>query len=140
MSYTRARLVADLDLCPCAGGTLDKLLQPAILTLLAKEPLHGYRIAEQVAALPLFHGRKPDVSGVYRFLRAMESRELVTASWDVSAKGPAKRHYRLTAAGRRCLTRWVGTLERYRQAIGSLLTVAKKASATGSRRKKAAAG
>jgi len=117
------------DDCPCSGGTLDKLLQPAILTALAQDDLHGYRIVRQVASLPIFKGRPPDVSGVYRSLRLMEARKLVAASWNVSDRGPAKRLYALTPAGRQCLLRWLDTLSVYREAIGELLIAAKKASA-----------
>jgi PadR family transcriptional regulator PadR len=122
------------DDCPCSGGTLDKLLQPAILTALAQGDLHGYRIVRQVAALPIFKGRPPDVSGVYRSLRLMESRKLVVASWNMSERGPAKRLYRLTPAGRQCLLHWRETLIVYREAIGDLLVATRKACVGASRR------
>jgi len=124
----------DLEHCPCMGVTLDKLVQPAILTVLAREGLHGYRIAERLADMPPLEGHKPDVSGVYRFLRAMEDRGLVVASWDVSDRGPAKRLYRLTATGGECLAHWIETLERRREAIGELLAMARSALASAGRR------
>ena len=110
--------------CPCAGATLDRLIQPAILTVLAAGPLHGYCIADRIAALPGFGQRRPDVSGIYRFLRAMERRGLVVAAWDLSASGPAKRCYELTTAGRQCLRQWVKTLEVYRAGVDALLEAA----------------
>jgi len=128
MSDTRLSLVDRLEECPCVGATLDKLLQPAILTVLARAELHGYRIAEQVAQMPLFHGQKPDVSGVYRILRSMEARGLVEANWDVSERGPARRLYTLTPDGQECLSRWTVTLASYQEAIGRLLVMAKGAS------------
>jgi DNA-binding PadR family transcriptional regulator len=134
-SHTGESQVPDLENCPCVGATLEKLIQPAILTVLAGEDLHGYRIAERMADMPLLKGHKPDVSGVYRFLRAMEDRGLVVASWDISDRGPAKRLYKLTAAGRECLSHWIETLERHREAIGSLLAMARKASAKARRRR-----
>ena len=130
VSYTSKSQVPDLEHCPCMGVTLDKLVQPAILTVLAREDLHGYRIAERLADMPPLEGHKPDVSGVYRALRAMEDRGLVVACWDVSDRGPAKRVYQLTAAGRECLSHWIDTLERHREAIGELLVMARRASAT----------
>ena len=114
-------------LCPCAGNTLDKLVQPAILAALAREDAHGYILVQRLAAMPLFHGEKPDATGVYRFLRLLESRALVTSSWDTSETGPAKRLYHLTDAGRACLARWVDTLAAYRDAIGNLLDTARTA-------------
>jgi DNA-binding PadR family transcriptional regulator len=120
--------------CPCSGATLDKLLQPALLTALSQRPLHGYRLVRQIAGMPLFEGRLPDVSGAYRSLRSMEKRKLVEASWDVSERGPAKRLYTITPAGMKCLSRWRATLEIYREAIGELLAVARRACAGAARR------
>ena len=133
MSNRRESQVADLEHCPCTGVTLDKLIQPALLTVLARGDLHGYRIAERVAEMPLLRGRKPDVSGVYRSLRSLEDRGLVVASWSLSARGPAKRLYHLTAAGQECLSHWIETLERRRDAIDSLLALARRASASARR-------
>jgi PadR family transcriptional regulator, regulatory protein PadR len=113
--------------CPCQGGTLDRLIQPAILVVLAEGPLHGYGLAERIAQIPGFAGQKPDVSGVYRFLRVMERKGLVVASWDVSASGPARKSYQMTPEGRTCLCRWIKTLEDYRRGIGALLGAARKA-------------
>ena len=79
--------------CPCSGGTLDKLVQPAILAVLSESPSHGYRIAERIAEMPNFVGEKPDVSGIYRFLKKMEATGLVTSSWETGGQGHAKRLY-----------------------------------------------
>ena len=117
----------NLNTCPCGGGTLDKLIQPAILAALAERPLHGYKLAERIGRMPLFGGRKPDVSGVYRSLKVMEGKDLVVASWDLSDSGPAKKSYRLTGVGRQCLSRWIETLEQYRQGIAVLLKTARTA-------------
>lgn len=111
--------------CPCSGRTLDKLIQPAILAVLSEEPSHGYRIAERIGEITKFGGMKPDVSGVYRFLKRMESRKLVVASWDTPAKGHAKRLYAMTTAGRTCLAHWIETLESHRAQIDALLTILK---------------
>lgn len=113
--------------CPCAGRTLDKLIQPAILAVLAQEPAHGYRIAEQIGEIPGFLHDKPDVSGIYRFLKAMETKRLVVSSWDTPGRGHAKRLYEITANGRACLVRWVGTLEQHLTAITALLGTARTA-------------
>jgi DNA-binding PadR family transcriptional regulator len=113
--------------CPCEGGTLDRLIQPAILVVLAEGPLHGYRLTERIGALPGFAGNKPDVSGVYRFLKTMESKGLVVSSWDLAERGPARKAYQITSAGERCLQRWIKTLEQYREGIAVLLRTARKA-------------
>lgn len=127
MSSRRPDLVLELVDCPCAGNTLDKLIQPAVLAILAEGPLHGYSLAERVGEMRIMGGQKPDVSGIYRYLKAMEHKGYVTATWDVSSSGPARKSYQITAAGMRCLAQWVQTLEEYRQGISDLLKTARRA-------------
>jgi poly-beta-hydroxybutyrate-responsive repressor len=115
--------------------TLAKLLQPAILTVLAEGELHGYRIVERLADMPVLSGSPPDSTGVYRFLRSMEGRGLLTSSWDTSSRGPAKRLYRLTGDGRKCLARWVKTLTQYCHEIDDLLGLSRHALAAKRKRK-----
>ena len=97
---------------------------------LAQGPLHGYKLSERIGRLPMHGGRRPDVSGVYRFLKAMQRKGLVVATWDVSGSGPAKKCYEITPAGRQCLDRWIRTLEEFRTGIGALLKVARKSAST----------
>lgn len=126
MSNTGASPLPAFENLPCSGVTLDRLVQPALLVLLAKGPLHGYRLAEALAELPPFRGERPDPSGVYRLLRLLEGRDLVAARWDVSERGPARRLYELTDAGRACLGRWVETLDGYQKAVAELVAIARE--------------
>ena len=116
----------NLDKCPCSGKTLARLIQPAVMAVLANEELHGYVIAQRLSAMDLFRAQKPDVTGLYRLLKNMETRGLVTAVWERGASGPAKRRYRLTADGRACLDRWMVTLRGYQKTVGALLAVVAK--------------
>lgn len=129
MSTQNDPLLPDLKYhdCPCAGRNLDKLVQPAILAVLASEDAHGYIIVQRLTEMPMFHGQKPDATGVYRYLRQMEERELVASKWDTSETGPAKRIYGITEEGRSCLARWMETLSTYHDALGELLEVTRKA-------------
>jgi DNA-binding PadR family transcriptional regulator len=111
--------------CACDGGTLDKLIQPAILAMLGKGPLHGYGLAERLGKMKMFGGQPPDVSGIYRFLKVMETQGLVDASWCFGERGPAKKSYRLTSAGEQCLGRWIETLENHRRGLNEILHTAK---------------
>ena len=113
--------------CPCSGGTLDKLVQPAILAALTAGPVHGYRLAERINAMTGQCGENPDVSGIYRFLKKMEAMGLVTSQWETGNKGHAKRLFAITADGRACLARWSTTLEAYLEAITALLREVKAA-------------
>jgi DNA-binding PadR family transcriptional regulator len=127
-SYKGGSHMLDFDQCPCSGGTLSKLIQPGILTVLAERPLHGYRIVQHLARYEALGGSKPDVTGVYRALKIMQKRGLVTSRWDISGVGPAKHLYRLTRPGKECLARWTRTLREYHKAVGKLLRLARKAS------------
>ena len=111
----------NFEQCPCSGRNLDKLLHAAILTLLVEEPLHGYELVNRLTRLKMFHGRKPDPTGVYRLLKQMEKDGLVRATLELSAAGPAKRSNQITSEGRRCLLRWRETLQVLQQSIGELL-------------------
>ena len=133
MSSTRPTRLPDFGKCPCSGGTLAKLVHPAVLTILAGGPLHGYRIVERMAKMPVTGGIRPNPTGVYRVLRALEEEGYVTSTWDLSDRGPAKKSYRLTSAGRQCLDQWIETLDDYRRAIGKLLSEARRAAAAGPR-------
>ncbi len=112
--------------CPCVGATLDKLLQPAILSILVREPLHGYELTRRISGIPGFLDQAPDISGVYRMLKTLESRGMIVAEWDVSEASRAKRLYSITDDGRHCLELWHRTLQKYRQAIDSLLKATKR--------------
>lgn len=137
MSVSKPRPRRSPGDCPCTGRTLDRLLHVAVLTVLAREDLHGYRVAEEVAKLPPQQGEKPDVSGVYRCLKSMERGGFVVPSWGASSRGPARRLYKLTASGLACLTRWLESLKRYRQAIGDLLAAARGAARRAARKRRA---
>ena len=107
--------------CPCHGLTLERFVRPAVLMILAEGDQYGYRIVQQLAGMPIFGGQKPNAAGVYRCLRLMAAEGSVVSSWELSARGPAKRQYKLTAEGTRCLATWIETLRDYRQALDGLL-------------------
>jgi PadR family transcriptional regulator, regulatory protein PadR len=70
-------------------------------------------------------GEKPDVSGIYRFLKKMEAGGYVASTWEAGEKGHVRRLYKITPSGRACLACWTSTLEDYRASIGKLLSEAK---------------
>lgn len=124
----------NLNGCPCSGKTLARLIQPAVMTVLANEPLHGYVIAQRLTELKMFRDHGPDIAGVYRLLKGMEKKGFVTSSWECAASGPAKRRYALTPGGRTCLARWITTLRTYRDAVSNLLDTATSNGAAKTRR------
>ena len=114
----------NLNECPCSGKTLARLIQPAVMAVLADEPLHGYVLVQRLTGMAMFRDHGPDITGVYRLLKGMEKKGLVTSTWELAASGPAKRRYALTPDGRACLGRWITTLRTYREAVGDLLDLA----------------
>jgi PadR family transcriptional regulator, regulatory protein PadR len=113
--------MVNMNQCPCSGRTLARLTQPAVMAVLAAEPLHGYVIVRRLAAMEMFRGHGPDMAGVYRLLKSMEESGYVTSAWELAARGPAKRRYQLTPDGNACLARWITTLHTYRNAVDDLL-------------------
>lgn len=104
----------------------QELVSGCILLLLAQAPSHGYGMHERVSELmPLW-----DVStgNLYRELRRMHTEGLVISVWEASqVRGPARRVYEITEAGRLALDRWVlgvagliGMLDECLSAHGSL--------------------
>jgi PadR family transcriptional regulator len=74
----------------------------AVLTLLAKGPLHGYEIAkqieEQTAGVLRF-----DMASLYPLLYGFERKAWVKAEWQTMANGRRRRCYKLTSLGRKQL-------------------------------------
>ncbi|MDK2941598.1 MAG: hypothetical protein PWP56_1111 [Acetobacterium sp.] len=112
--------------CSCQGGTLDKLLQPQILTILASQNLHGYRIIHELEIRKMIHGDKIDRTGVYRTLKHLEEKNLIAAEWDVNGTGAAKKIYRINPSGQTCLKNWIETLETYQNTIAGILSEARR--------------
>lgn len=108
--------------CAALGKSLSRLSQPTILTLLAAndKPMHGYIIVQQAANSPMFGGKKPDATGIYRALKRMEEAGLVHSWWDTPSEGSAKRQFELTDKGRQCLRRWIDALACYKMTIEEL--------------------
>jgi PadR family transcriptional regulator PadR len=89
-------------------GHIRRFLEPCLL-LLHMDRSHGYDLAQELTPYGL---GQIDPSLVYRMLRQMELRGLVTSRWDPDVvAGPARRVYRLTPEGDRHLADWVGDLQ-----------------------------
>lgn len=96
-----------------------RFLEPGLLALLSERPTHGYDL---IAELPVLLGtERVDVGNVYRALRNLEERGLVTSEWRDDLPGPAKRTYEITAEGRRALERWAHWLRDARTRIDTLI-------------------
>lgn len=80
-----------------------RLVEPALLTFLSMESLHGYGLLEKLSELGL-GGINPSL--IYRILRDYEEFGLVKSDWDTdTTQGPPKRVYTITEAGKSALDR-----------------------------------
>ncbi len=73
----------------------------AILSLLAREALHGYQIAKRIEQ-ETGGTLRFDVASLYPVLYAMEKRGWVRGQWE-QAGGRQRRYYAITAEGRKKL-------------------------------------
>src|ERR671918_1096977 len=67
---------------------VERFGEPALLTLLAEGPTHGYELLER---LPELVGEeRVDVGNVYRALRGLEDEGLVASEWRAGLPRPPK--------------------------------------------------
>ena len=98
-----------------------RFVQPCLLLLLHRRPSHGYDLIERLGQFGLGESIV-DSSMVYRYLREMESNELVVSDWDTKGTGPPRRVYRLTAQGDEYLARWTSGLRETKRTLEGFLS------------------
>ena len=103
----------------CNGVYLDKLIQPIILTELAKEPAHGFLLLHRLKSSGLVDPGL-DPAGFYRMLKKLEKSEFIVSS-KVDSNPRGRQIYSLTMLGRLALNNWQSTLTEYRGHIDSIL-------------------
>ena len=91
-------------------GPRRRFLEPRLLYLIREKPGHGYGLVERARALP-FPGPAPDTAAIYRMLRDLERRGLVTSEWREGVSGPRQRVYRITPEGMARLEEWLRALK-----------------------------
>jgi len=74
----------------------------AVLTLLARQPLHGYELAKQIE-VQTEGVLRFDMASLYPMLHRFERKAWVKAEWQTLANGRRRRSYRLTPLGRKQL-------------------------------------
>ncbi|HSH62172.1 MAG TPA: PadR family transcriptional regulator [Acidimicrobiales bacterium] len=101
---------------------MPNVVELAILAHLATKPDHGYALMGLLGPYA-----PPSSGGLYRRLRSMTEDGLVASSWSTPQRGPARRVYSLTDAGRRHLASQVGPLDQFGQCIRGVLKLAREA-------------
>jgi PadR family transcriptional regulator, regulatory protein PadR len=110
----------DTDTCICPTGQVERFVQACVLLFLAKEPAHGYDLFQNLAAFGLGDDL-PDLATLYRNLRRMEARGLLSSEWLPGSAGPGRRGYQLTSKGWLYLEKWTQALERGRALMDRFL-------------------
>jgi DNA-binding PadR family transcriptional regulator len=82
-------------------------MRDVILSLLAKEPAHGYELRQRLVRALGPAGGELNPGQVYVTLSRLERAGLVEAREVVQPSHPDKKVYDLTAAGRERVTRWL---------------------------------
>ena len=98
-------------------GTLDML----VLRTLLFGPLHGYGIAKAIRGTS---GEALDIEfgSLYPALKRLEARGWIAARWETSEHNRRARTYRLTAAGRKQLTREHARWAEFVEAVGRVMS------------------
>ena len=97
-------------------GTLDLM----ILTILAREPLHGYGISQRLTALSHDNFRV-NPGSLFPSLYRLEQDGQLKAEWRPSENNRNARYYKLTAKGRKQLTVETTKWEKLSRAIAGIL-------------------
>jgi PadR family transcriptional regulator, regulatory protein PadR len=97
-------------------GTLELM----ILTILAREPLHGYGVSQKLAALSR-EEFQVNPGSLFPTLYRLEQDGKLKAEWSASENNRQAKYYRLTAAGRKQLDKHRERWDRVTIAIAGVL-------------------
>ena len=105
-----------MDKLDVPQGTLDLM----ILTILAREPMHGYGISQRLAVLSHDHFHV-NPGSLFPSLYRLEQDGKLKADWRTSENNRRAKYYRLTASGRRQLEQQRERWDRVSFAVTSVL-------------------
>jgi PadR family transcriptional regulator PadR len=101
-------------------GTLDML----ILKTLAREPMHGYGIAQSIQ-LVSEEVLRVEEGSLYPALHRLELDGMIDSEWLPSANNRRAKFYRLTAQGRKQLVKETNDWSRLAKAIARVMEIAR---------------
>lgn len=106
------------------GDALRGHVETLVLSVLEKGPGHGYELSQRIeqraaGALELREG------SLYPALYRMEESGLISGEWEAAngRRGPRRRIYRLTRAGKKKLTRARSSWKEFVEVIGRIVEV-----------------
>jgi DNA-binding PadR family transcriptional regulator len=96
-----------------------------ILRILYENPMHGYRLLEELANRS-FGCHRLEPGSIYTILRRMEARGLLKSEWERIETGPDRRIYEVTEAGSEALKDGLKTITRRRALMDDLMAFYEK--------------
>lgn len=105
---------------PRDAGLPPGTLMMLVLRVLARQPLHGYAIAQRIHQLSA-QELSVEEGSLYPALQKLLVKGWVKAAWRQSESGRQVREYRITPSGRRQLEAEMTEYRRMANAIGLLL-------------------
>jgi len=91
-----------------------------LLSLLAKEPMHGYRIVKEIEqrSLGYFHFKE---GTLYPALHRMAAAGLIEGQWGIGSTGTPRRYYSITVKGKQVLEERMEEWRRFSRAINRFM-------------------
>ncbi len=105
-----------MDKLDIPQGTLELM----ILTILVREPMHGYGISQRLAALSHNHFQV-NPGSLFPSLYRLEQDGKLKAEWSASENNRKAKYYKITASGRKQLEQHRERWDRVAFAITSVL-------------------
>ena len=106
--------------CRTSGPHMGGLLEASLLMLLSQSSAHGYHLINELEQVG-FDSEAINTSAIYRQLRSMESKGLISSNWQDSETGPSKRTYQITEIGRNTLIERIDHLKQRKVQINILI-------------------
>lgn len=106
--------------CSNNKNATGRFIEAALLTLLNVEASYGYGLMESLGHLG-FDRDSINSSIIYRNLRNMEKRGLITSTWQDSSQGPRKRIYEISPLGQDALVHWIELLDHRRKRLTAII-------------------
>ena len=106
-----------MDKLDIPQGTLDLM----ILTILARQPMHGYGVSQRLAALSRDEFRV-NPGSLFPSLYRLEQDGKLNAEWRPTENNRRAKYYRLTAAGKRRLAEEAKTWQLFAGAMSKIMT------------------
>ncbi len=112
--------------CSCGMGNLYRFVEPVVLLLLKKKTRScGYDLCAELQQHALTDA-EIDKAALYRTLRQLELNGNVRSTWEAGDRGPARRIYTLTKAGRLHLEEWAAVLKNLSKSMRHFAREARK--------------